>query len=633
MKKLKHTRKISLFVCIVLALSNSIYASSDLQRKNYKDAIKYLSKGNYNKYYKYKRSLKDYPLYPYLIYKEIHKSKVDEKKVLKFIKDYDYSYISKKAYINLIYRLSSKGEHNLLLENYRDIGSTELHCIYLRSKIKSGKKNINETDIRRVWLSGKSQPKTCDYVFRWLHRNSLLTNDLVMQRVLLALKRSNYSLGRYLVKYFPKNYKNVGRQLIKVHRNPKKFLLSKRIKSSKHSDMIIEHGLKRISRKSFKSSYSFLKKAKKYYGLSKETQNYMLNSLLTTSLRNNRDDAFNHISSNGYDTSDHKLIFSILDYSIHNQKWDFYIKNFLLIQKEQKSGKKWTYWYAKSLLKLGETESAMEIFKELSKQREYYSFLSSHYTKEKYSINNKPITYDKKQLKIYSEDKNIKLIYELYILGKTKKAKEELIYFFEKNRDKNLNYANKIIQSWGWLHGVIIGYGESGYYDDVEARFPVKYVKIFDSVSKNNFEKSLFYSITRAESAFDRFAISSAGAVGMMQIMPRTAKKVSRSVGYSKINRTKLYNPRINIKIGSHYLKSLINKKKNIVYAIASYNAGPTKVRRWTRGKVVSDDAWIESIPYKETREYVKRVIEYLIIYDWRLNKKNTIRISQLINL
>ncbi|MBH32476.1 MAG: hypothetical protein CMD90_02380 [Gammaproteobacteria bacterium] len=633
MKKLKHTRKISFFICIVLALSNNIYASSDLQRKNYKDAIKYLSKGNYNKYYKYKRNLKDYPLYPYLIYKEIHKNKVDEKKVLKFIKDYDYSYISKKAYINLIYRLSSKGKHDLLLENYRDIGSTELHCIYLRSKIKSGKKKINETDIKRVWLSGKSQPKTCDYIFRWLHRNSLLTNDLVMQRVLLALKRNNYLLGRYLVKYFSKNYKRVGEQLVKIHRNPKKYLLSERVKSSKHTNIIIEHGLKRISRKSFKSGYSFLKKAKKYYDPSKETYNNMLSSLLITSLKNGRDDAFHYISSNGYDSNDPKLIFSILDYSIHNQKWDFYIKNFPLIPEEYKSVKKWTYWYAKSLLKAGETESAIEIFRDLSKQREYYSFLSSYYIKEKYNINNKPIIYDKKQLKIYSDDKNIKLIHELYILGKTKKAKEELIYLFEMNRDKNLNYVNKIIQSWGWLHGVIIGYGESGYYDDVEARFPVKYAKIFNSVSKNNFEKSLFYSITRAESAFDRFAVSSAGAIGMMQIMPRTARKVSRKAGYSKINRAKLYNPRVNIKIGSYYLKGLINKKKNIVYAIASYNAGPTIVRRWTKGKTMSDDAWIESIPYKETREYVKKVIEYLIIYDWRLNKKNTISISQLINL
>ena len=73
--------------------------------------------------------------------------------------------------------------------------------------------------------------------------------------------------------------------------------------------------------------------------------------------------------------------------------------------------------------------------------------------------------------------------------------------------------------------------------------------------------------------------------------------------------------------------------KRSYVEAIASYNAGPNVVTKWRKKNKSSEDAWIELIPYKETKKYVKLVIEYSLVYDWVLNKKNTIRVSQLIDV
>ncbi|USG59823.1 lytic transglycosylase domain-containing protein [Sneathiella marina] len=153
---------------------------------------------------------------------------------------------------------------------------------------------------------------------------------------------------------------------------------------------------------------------------------------------------------------------------------------------------------------------------------------------------------------------------------------------------------------------------------------------------KTPIEKALVFAIMRQESAFASDAISSAGARGLMQLMPATAKHVSRSlkVTYSKFQLTE--DPDYNALLGSSYLSGLVDEfNGSYVLAIASYNAGPRNVRKWIdtwgdprTGEIDMID-WIEFIPFTETRNYVQRVIENLQIYRQRLavsqNEKLTI--------
>lgn len=144
-------------------------------------------------------------------------------------------------------------------------------------------------------------------------------------------------------------------------------------------------------------------------------------------------------------------------------------------------------------------------------------------------------------------------------------------------------------------------------------------------------EQALVFAIMRQESAFASDAISSAGARGLMQLMPATAKYVSKSlnVSYSKYQLTE--DPNYNALLGSSYLSGLIDEfNGSYVLAIASYNAGPRNVHKWIEtwgdprtGEIDMID-WIEFIPFSETRNYVQRVIENLQIYRQRLAVKQT---------
>ncbi|MEH6547242.1 MAG: lytic transglycosylase domain-containing protein [Sneathiella sp.] len=148
-------------------------------------------------------------------------------------------------------------------------------------------------------------------------------------------------------------------------------------------------------------------------------------------------------------------------------------------------------------------------------------------------------------------------------------------------------------------------------------------------------EKALVFAIMRQESAFASDAISSAGARGLMQLMPATAKYVSRSlnVSYSKYQLTE--DPNYNALLGSSYLSGLVDEfNGSYVLAIASYNAGPNNVRKWIKtwgdprtGEIDMID-WIEFIPFTETRNYVQRVIENLQVYRQRLAVKQNVKLT-----
>ena len=139
----------------------------------------------------------------------------------------------------------------------------------------------------------------------------------------------------------------------------------------------------------------------------------------------------------------------------------------------------------------------------------------------------------------------------------------------------------------------------------------------------------LILSIIRQESEFDRKANSYVGARGMMQLMKYTAKTVAKQakLPYSISGLTS--NPEYNIKLGSYYFNSLLNNYNNVYpFAIAAYNAGPNRVKTWRRingdptKRQLSYVNWIELIRFKETRNYVQRVLENVNVYKYMLSQK-----------
>ena len=145
-------------------------------------------------------------------------------------------------------------------------------------------------------------------------------------------------------------------------------------------------------------------------------------------------------------------------------------------------------------------------------------------------------------------------------------------------------------------------------------------------------ESALVHAVIRQESAFSPGAISRAGARGLMQLMPRTAKKVSQQARLKYSSRKLLEKPSYNLQLGQRYLAGLIDKfDGSYILALASYNAGPHRAKRWIeangdpRDPSVDPIDWVEMIPFKETRNYVQRVMENVQVYRSRETKKTKV--------
>ena len=627
--------KIILITLSYLLIAQVEAYNFDVERSKFVKATKFFKTKNYKKFNSIKRELKNYPLYAELEYKNLHRKKnINNDDVIKFISKYKKSYLSEKAYVNLIYRLSSRSKFDKLIANYVDIGSVELQCLYIRAKIKK-KYFLNiEKEIIPIWLSSKSQPKSCDFIFKWFYNNKKLSDELVWQRIKMALNFNNYKLARYLVRFLSNKNKSWAQILLKVHFKPKKNLLSKKFKKdNRYRDTILSYGLDRIAKKNYLEAKKYLSIINREYNTSGDFYNKKMLEIFITALLTNQKNITYDKDFIRLKNINLEFNLALAQYSIFNSDWSNLLNSIEKLPMSIAKEEKWVYWKSKALIKTGENKKAQENLEELRKNRSYYGFLASSLLNKNISIINIAYKSDATRLNILSSSYEVKRLHELFFLGRKREARMELQFIFQNFDNQSINDMSVLFKKWGWNVGAILAYGRTKYFNDIEVRFPVMHEKYFNKYSENNLQKSLLLGISRKESIFIQYAKSSAGAIGIMQVMPKTAYWILKRTKNKKVSKNYLYNKNMNIFLGSYYFKYLLKKKKSYVEAIASYNAGPTIVQKWKGFNNASEDAWIEFIPYSETRKYVKLVLEYSLVYDWILNKKNTIRVSQLINI
>jgi len=167
-------------------------------------------------------------------------------------------------------------------------------------------------------------------------------------------------------------------------------------------------------------------------------------------------------------------------------------------------------------------------------------------------------------------------------------------------------------------------------WNSVDVRFPLMYEQIvMDQARSQGIRPEWILGIMRRESAFDASAESSAKALGLMQLMPGTARDIGRQMGMQVVAKEDILQPDLNVKLGSTYLRDMLKRfSGNYAQATAAYNAGPGRIPKWAPSQTLAADQWIESIPFDETRKYVRAVMAYTTVYDHKLNKDQGLRLS-----
>ena len=291
------------------------------------------------------------------------------------------------------------------------------------------------------------------------------------------------------------------------------------------------------------------------------------------------------------------------------------------------------YWLGRSYEKIGDNESSLQWYNEATRYlTTYYGQLAHLKIKpnQKFELTEQMVVNDKYRKYFYNKEL-VKIIYLLDELNKDKYTKHILRHL-----------ANDDIQNGSEVLSAELSTNISRYDYAIQMSKLASYEKRFHNdfsypiistpkyVNKRKIpEPAFILSLIRQESEFDMTANSHAGAKGLMQLMPFTAKVVSKQakLPYSKSRLTT--DPEYNINLGSHYIAGLILEYDGAYpFAIAAYNAGPKRVRYWKKinknpqlNKIDYVD-WIELIKFKETRNYVQRVLENYNVYRYILEKK-----------
>ena len=291
------------------------------------------------------------------------------------------------------------------------------------------------------------------------------------------------------------------------------------------------------------------------------------------------------------------------------------------------------YWLGKSYKALGNDKTADDYFRQGSKYlTTYYGQLSLMEIEDQAKIKlEDDAFYTKEYEKKFFNNDLIKIIRILKELDQTKYSKDLIKHLALINVDEGSEVLAAKLAVDVERYDYAIQISKKASY---EKRFYLKYnYPIITTPRKINNKtmppSEFILAIIRQESEFDRKAYSYAGARGMMQLMKYTAKLVAKQakLPYSISGLTR--DPEYNIKLGTYYFDSLLNDYGGVYpFAIAAYNAGPNRVKTWRRvngdpsKNQISFIDWIEMIRFKETRNYVQRVLENVNVYKFMINQK-----------
>ena len=283
----------------------------------------------------------------------------------------------------------------------------------------------------------------------------------------------------------------------------------------------------------------------------------------------------------------------------------------------------WRYWQARIAQKLGHTATALDDYDALAREATFYGFLAADRAKLPYSICPQSVTDDPDILQQVEADPGLVRAFEFYALGMLPNARREWNRAFANLKPDQQRQAVALASSRGWVDRAVFAFGKSGDLQYYALRFPLADKdRVLTAARNAGIDPSWAFAIIRAETAWQTDAQSGADARGLMQLLPSTAHMIARRSDLPYDGSASLYDPAINIPLGTQYLADLAVRFNGSPWlASAAYNAGPGNAQRWVDAHGDLDpETFILTIPFNETRDYVTRVLSFATIYGWRLH-------------
>lgn len=612
---------IALFALFCISTSFAGEMSLATQRQQFIAAKQALVYHNRPIYLLLLSQLKDYPLYPYLVYADLT-SRLDElslDEVDNFLQTNDDPVLTNRFLTEWLLHLAKAEEWDLFLKYYQPSDSIGLTCLDLQALLAANQNELAFKQMPNLWLTGDTLSDACENSFAVWQQSGQLSSDLVWQRFQLALQKNNIGLVKKLITILPTEQKNLAQLTLKVYQSPLTITKTQLfLPLSQATIDIAAQGMMQLASINAPKASQIWPQMQRDFHFNFEQQQKIIRAIAISLARTNDPNAnawLVSINNNFVDPLTQEWRVRIALSQLNWPQVEYWIKR---MNADERHDTCWIYWYARALAEQGHTSAANIIYRQLAMQVDYYGLLASQQLHIPYQpvidTQNSPA----QEMERVASMPAIQRARELYSLNMIVDARREWDYALTQLDKPGMKAAATLASDWGWYDRSLITIAKARALNNIKLRYPLAYSQQVIMAGKQlNIDPAWIYGIMHQESSFMFDAKSNVGALGLMQLMPQTAKILADI----SITNYELLNSSTNIDLGARYLKKLLGwYRGNSIAATAAYNIGPSRLNKWLAlQKSVPQDVWVELLPWKETRNYVKAVMLGTALYQQEL--------------
>jgi soluble lytic murein transglycosylase len=517
-----------------------------------------------------------------------------------------------------------RGEWLLLLakrqdwQNYRQFYSglarpePEHKCYSYTARIKTDDKIAAEEARTEFWFITKDLPTPCDELLMLLQQTDVLTQNDYLLRFRLALQNGNVSLARVLA---GKLGIDVPPKLIEqMAKNPQKYLARPDVETAIGHELYLA-ALHRYVRQDLNKALTYWESVQKRFNREDRPYGWRLLALVAVKKQDNRAVDWFKLSEGVY-WPDEDREWAIRS-AIRIQQWDDVLAFINRLSADKQQERVWKYWRARAME--GNKEKAkivQAIYNGLAVDDDYYGLLARDRLGSRISSQPKTYQVTEQDKAVFNQNLGLQRALRLRALDVSTEAVREWNWSLRNADDKLLLAAAEQAATVRWYDRAIYAADRTKQLHSYSLRYLTPYKEVTRGYAQElGVDPAWVYGLIRQESRFITNAKSTVGAGGLMQLMPTTAQWVANrlKIPYhaSMVNEVGM-----NVRLGTYYIGHVFQQLGNQpVLATAGYNAGPSRARQWQASTPLPVDVYTETIPFLETRDYVKKVMTNVVHY------------------
>ncbi|MEQ1772952.1 MAG: transglycosylase SLT domain-containing protein [Burkholderiales bacterium] len=556
----------------------------------------------------YAPKLKGHVLEPYAAYWQL-RSRLDAaapETVRAFLAEYKDTFVAERMRSDWLKRLGRSQQWDLFEAERAQLidDDIDITCLALQSRARTDATAVREA--RSLWFTEKDTPESCAPLFNALAASNQLSAQDVWGRVRMALAAGQVGVASRAAAYLPAGQAPNAALLSAVSQSPAAHLarpFDAASRAARETTMFAAYRLARSSPQ--QASAHWLGMEAKF---TEEERAFVWGHIgLQGALRHDPQTLAWYAKAG--DMNDYQLEWKARA-ALRAGDWKTLIAAVDVMVKEGQDAP-WRYWKARALKTQGRDAEALALLKPLSQEFSFYGQLALEDLGGKISAPTAGHTPTAADIQAMSQHPGIRRALAMYALNMRGEAVREWMWTLRDLDDRKLLAVAEVAKRADLPDRVINTAEKTVSVHDFRLRYFAPYRDVLTAhAAKQGLDEAWVLGLIRQESRFMADVRSSAGAMGLMQLMPGTAQWVAGKMGLKNWRWGNVTDVDTNISLGTYYLKHVLDYLDgNPALASAAYNAGPGRARAWRPDRAMETAAWAETIPFNETRHYVKLVM------------------------